>query len=79
MIIAMRVTLRGFIVFDYAKRYGEARAQLSQWLLEGKLKNKDTIVKGLQNAPEAITKLFSGGNTGKLLVEVAAPAGSHKL
>ncbi|KAI9032137.1 zinc-binding dehydrogenase [Hyaloraphidium curvatum] len=73
-IITQRVRLEGFILFDYAKRYGEGRKQLAQWLREGKLKNRDTVVKGLQNAPEALVQLFAGANVGKMLVEVAPEA-----
>lgn len=79
MVIAQRVKIEGFILFDYEKQYPEARKQLVQWILEGKLKGRETIVKGLARAPEAINQLFEGGNTGKLLVEVAAPGGGNKL
>jgi hypothetical protein len=58
--------MQGFIVFDYAKEYGTARAQLAQWLGEGKLKRKETIVKGgVAAAEEAFQQLFQGGNIGK--------------
>lgn len=66
MIIAMRIKMQGFIVFDYAKRYPEARKELMQWLEEGKLQRKETIVKGgLQAAEGALAGLFSGTNTGE--------------
>ncbi|RDW73705.1 putative zinc-binding alcohol dehydrogenase-containing protein 1 [Coleophoma crateriformis] len=71
MVIAMRIKLQGFIVFDYAKQYGAARKQLSQWLAEGKLKRKETIVPGgLAAAENALVNLYNGINTGKLMVEV---------
>jgi NADPH-dependent curcumin reductase CurA len=73
MVIAMRIKLQGFIVFDYASRYGEARKELAQWLSEGKLQRKETIVKGgLAAAEQALLDLYQGINTGKLLVEVKA-------
>ncbi|KAG9245462.1 hypothetical protein BJ878DRAFT_458275 [Calycina marina] len=73
MIIAMRIKMQGFIVFDYAKQYPEARKELTQWLEEGKLQRKETIVEGgLQAAEKALAGLFLGTNTGKLLVEVKA-------
>lgn len=57
--------MEGFIVFDYAKRYDEARTQLAQWLAEGKLLRKETIIKGgLRNAPQGLVDLYSGINTG---------------
>ncbi|KAJ4287343.1 hypothetical protein N0V90_012741 [Kalmusia sp. IMI 367209] len=74
MVIAMRIRMQGFIVFDYEKQYPEARKQLAQWLSEGKLKRKETIVKGgLTKAEQALVDLYNGVNTGKLLVEVAKP------
>ncbi|QDS73581.1 hypothetical protein FKW77_001297 [Venturia effusa] len=72
MIVSMRIRMEGFIVFDYAKRYDEARTQLAQWLAEGKLLRKETVIKGgLKKAPQGLVDLYSGINTGKLLVEVA--------
>lgn len=81
--------MQGFIVFDYAKQYSAARKELAQWLSEGKLKRKETIVKGgLAKAEQALVDLYNGVNTGKspssfakvtlthigkLLVEVAKP------
>jgi NADPH-dependent curcumin reductase CurA len=73
MIISMRIRMQGFIVFDYKDKYAQARRELARWLSEGKLKRKETIVKGgLQNAEQALVGLFEGKNTGKLLVEVAS-------
>lgn len=59
--------MQGFIVFDYEKQYSEARKQLAQWLSEGKLKRKETIIKGgLTKAEQALVDLYNGVNTGKL-------------
>jgi len=64
--------MKGFIVFDYAKEYKSARKELAQWLVEGKLKRKEYIVKGgLERAPSALVELYKGANTGKMLVEIA--------
>lgn len=66
MVIAMRIKLQGFIVFDYYKQYEEARKELSQWLSEGKLQRKETIVKGgLPAAEQALLDLYKGINTGR--------------
>jgi len=46
----------------------EAATQLGQWKMFGKLKDRETIVEGLEKAPDAINMLFTGGNTGKLIV-----------
>ncbi|KAK5050102.1 hypothetical protein LTR84_004222 [Exophiala bonariae] len=71
MIISMRIRMEGFIVFDYEKEYPRALRDLAQWLAEGKIKRKETIVKGgLQNAESALRDLYEGRNTGKMLVEV---------
>jgi len=71
MVISMRIRMEGFIVFDYASRYQEARKELAQWLAEGKIKRKETIIKGgLKAAEQALLDLYKGVNTGKLLVEI---------
>lgn len=62
---------RVFIVTDYASRFQEAAAQIFQWLKEGKLKYRLDLVEGLQAAPTALSKLFEGSNTGKLLVKIS--------
>jgi NADPH-dependent curcumin reductase CurA len=56
--------------FDYIKQYPEARQRLSRWLTEGKLKRRFHVVEGLENAPKALTMLYSGENTGKLQVMI---------
>jgi hypothetical protein len=70
-ILMKRVRLQGFIVTDFLKRFPEGRAQLAQWLQSGRLKYRVDVVPGLENAPKAVGKLFTGGNTGKLLVQVS--------
>lgn len=58
--------MEGFIVFDYEKEYPRALKDLAQWLAEGKIKRKETIVRGgLQNAESALRDLYAGRNTGK--------------
>jgi NADPH-dependent curcumin reductase len=69
-ILIKRLRVEGFIILDYASRYSEAVKQLGLWKVMGKLKDKQTIVHGLEKAPEAINMLFRGENTGKLLVEL---------
>lgn len=63
--------MEGFIVFNYASRYAEGIRELATWRAQGKLKTKEDIVEGLQNFPEALLKLFSGENTGKLMIKCA--------
>lgn len=67
MVISMRIRMEGFIVFDYQDQYPKALRELSQWLSEGKIQRKETIVKGgLSKAEKALTELYNGMNTGKL-------------
>ena len=70
-LLVKRINLKGFIVFDYIKRYLEAYQDLSNWVRDGKIKYKNDIVPGLENASNAIKKLFSGENNGKLIVQIA--------
>jgi hypothetical protein len=69
-VLVKRLRVEGFIILDYASRFMEAATQLGQWKMFGKLKDRETIVEGLEKAPEAINMLFTGGNTGKLIVKV---------
>jgi len=71
-VLMKRLTVRGFIILDYYPRIGEAIAQLGQWMAAGKLVHRDTVIEGLERAPEALDMLFDGGNTGKLVIKVAA-------
>jgi NADPH-dependent curcumin reductase CurA len=72
--VSQRVMCKGFIVLDYIPRYPEASAKLAQWAAEGKIKHRDTVVEGLEKAPEAVNMLFEGQNVGKLMVKVADDA-----
>ena len=65
-----RVRMQGFLVFDYHDRYPEARTWLAHHLRAGRLRQKLHVVEGLDNAPGALAMLFTGGNTGKLVVGV---------
>ncbi|HUN79270.1 MAG TPA: NADP-dependent oxidoreductase [Solirubrobacteraceae bacterium] len=69
-LIIRRGRMEGFIVLDYFDRLAGAQAELAGWLGEGRLKSTEHIVDGLEHAPEALNLLFTGGNTGKVLVRV---------
>ena len=69
-IIAARIQLKGFIVFDYFPRLPEFYAEMAPWLANGTVKSRETVVDGLENAPDAFLGLFSGANTGKMLVRL---------
>jgi NADPH-dependent curcumin reductase len=70
-LIPQRGRMEGFIVLDYRDRFLDAILQLGQWVQEGRIRYAEDIVDGLENAPAAFRKLFSGQNTGKLIVRVA--------
>jgi NADPH-dependent curcumin reductase CurA len=72
-LVGHRGLMQGFIVLDYAPRFAEAARELVTWYAQGKLKYRTDIVQGLEHAPEALLKLFTGANTGKLLVQVSEP------
>jgi NADPH-dependent curcumin reductase CurA len=74
LVLMKRMTVRGFIILDYAPRFGEGVMQLMQWLMAGKLKHQETVVDGLENAPVALNRLFDGDKRGKLMIKVADPA-----
>ena len=69
-VLIKRLRVQGFIILDYASRFVEAATQLGQWKMFGKIKDRETIVEGLEKAPDAINMLFTGSNTGKLIVKV---------
>ncbi|TMC48829.1 MAG: NADP-dependent oxidoreductase [Chloroflexi bacterium] len=70
-LLVERASMRGFLVFDYADRYGEAIREMAGWLTGGKLKSREHIVEGLETFPDTFLKLFTGENTGKLVLKVA--------
>jgi len=71
-ILTKRIRMQGFIIFDdYGSRYGEFHGQMGSWLQEGKIKFREDIVEGLENAPQAFIGLLEGKNFGKLIIHVA--------
>ena len=69
-LIGMRVQMRGFIVSDYMARASEFYRDMGGWLAEGRLRREETVHDGLEAMPTAFAGLFTGGNTGKMLVRV---------
>lgn len=69
-LIPRRGRMEGFIILDFADRFAEAQADILSWMTEGSLKHFEHVVDGLENAPEALNLLFTGGNTGKVVVKV---------
>ena len=72
LLVNKRLTMRGFLVFDFAQRYDEARDAIRGWLASGELVNLVDEVSGLAAAPEAFVDLLAGGNVGTRVVRLAA-------
>jgi hypothetical protein len=70
-ILIKRARVEGFIVLDYMDRAMEAFAELRKWLAEGKIKYRVEVIDGLEQAPEALNKLFDGSHSGKLIVKIS--------
>jgi NADPH-dependent curcumin reductase CurA len=70
-ILMKRARIEGFIVIDYMGRMGEFLAEMGPWVAQGKIKHDVHVVKGMENALDALNLLFTGGNTGKLLVQAS--------
>jgi NADPH-dependent curcumin reductase CurA len=71
-LIATRAKVEGLLVSDFAPRFEQATDQLSTWVASGKIRHRETVVDGLENAPDAFLGLFSGDNIGKQVVRVSA-------
>jgi len=71
MLLVRHARMEGFLAFDYAARYPEARAKIAEWLRAGSLRSKELIVEGIDAFPDAFSMLFDGRSFGKLLLRVA--------
>lgn len=70
-VLARRATIHGFLIADYADRFAEGGIQMARWLAEGKLRADEDVQEGLENAYAAFMRLFTGANTGKLVLKIA--------
>ena len=71
-LLRKRIKMQGFIVFDdYAPRWSEFAGAMGEWVREDKVKVREDIVSGLENAPEAFIGLLQGKNFGKLVIQLA--------
>ena len=68
--IAMRVTMTGFLYGDYVSRLGEFYSEMGGLMASGKVKSHETVFEGLETMPDAFLGLFTGANTGKMLVKL---------
>ena len=69
-LLVNRASMKGMVVLDYANRYKEAAAQMSQWMESGALKSKEDIYEGIENFYPTFLKLFNGDKLGKLILKV---------
>ncbi|MGH7803818.1 MAG: NADP-dependent oxidoreductase [Candidatus Binatia bacterium] len=74
LLIVKCATMRGFLVMEFASRFGEAIVELAGWAAAGKIKSEIDVVEGLENAPDALHRLFTGANLGKQLVKIGDAA-----
>jgi NADPH-dependent curcumin reductase CurA len=74
-VLTKRLTIRGFIVSDFAARHGDFLRDMSGWVREGKVKYKEFVTEGLDSAPDAFMGLLKGANFGKQLVRVGPDKG----
>ena len=69
-VLVKRLTIKGFLIFDHLEDYSEFENEMKNWILDKKIKWKETIVEGIQNAPSAFMDLLNGKNIGKMLVKI---------
>lgn len=71
MAVGKSLTLKGFIVSNHNDMQAAFRADLANWVAEGKIKHRETVKEGIENAPAAFLGLFKGENLGKMLVRLS--------
>jgi NADPH-dependent curcumin reductase CurA len=70
-LLVQRASMTGFVIFDYLNRFPEGATQLAEWLRSGELKSREDVVQGdIDKFPDALLRLFEGGNTGKLVLAI---------
>ena len=70
-LLVNRARMEGIVVFDYAARFPAAVAEMAAYLKDGRMKSREDTVRGIENFPQDLLKLFNGENFGKLVLEVA--------
>jgi NADPH-dependent curcumin reductase CurA len=70
-LLVKRARMQGFVVMDYRARYPQAQAALSQWVRENRIRYREDVLEGIEQAPGAIAGLYRGDNLGKRLIRIA--------
>ncbi|MEZ5142837.1 MAG: NADP-dependent oxidoreductase [Acidimicrobiales bacterium] len=70
-LIVQRARMEGFLLLDHVDRFAEAALTLAGWVADGEIRHRTDVVEGLEHAPDALDRLFTGANTGKVVVHVA--------
>ena len=70
-LIVKRAKVQGFLVWDFAAEHPQALKQLRAWLRAGKLRNREHLVEGIENAPRAFIEMLEGRHLGKYLVRLS--------
>ena len=72
-----RLTMRGFVFYEFEPMRAQFLADMKRWLKEGRIRYRSTVLQGIEQAPAALIGLFSGANTGKMLVQLAQDGGGR--
>jgi NADPH-dependent curcumin reductase CurA len=70
-VLRQRVKIQGFIIFDHYQRMRAFQQDMNGWLREGRVKYREQVIEGLENAPRGLMGLLQGENFGKLVVRVS--------
>lgn len=70
MVVTKRLRMQGYIIADHYDRFPEFLAKAQEWVREGRLRYRETVIEGIENAPRAFLGLLRGENVGKMLVKV---------
>nr|WP_304941599.1 NADP-dependent oxidoreductase [Marinobacterium rhizophilum] len=70
-LLVKRIRMQGFIIFDdYTHRYGEFYTRMNQWLQDGRIRFREDVIDGLENAPQGLIGLLQGDNFGKRIIKI---------